>query len=331
MLSNGEGLLMGIINGFGSMANRYIEDEAAVEKQRKLEEIKAQIEEQKMRTQKELELEYAPQKAKVEAGIEEDARQKRVGIVDAALEDRAVDAVQKKYTDPVMGDTPLTDDQQSVLNEGMAKNVREREDTRQGILASNKERMLAERDAGLKMDPTAVNADNRDEFNTYRESVLAKDRERLKQQYEKDERRDAETTRRNQETEKIKEENARLARERQESSSVSKLDSAINAAGQLLESAKSKATSRIPKNVLGEPIEDINAYLAKDEGVKAAEKRLQDLLERQQKALDDAEKKQKEQSGSSASGPSKAPYPDGTRGMVKGKMYVVRNGTLVPE
>ena len=79
MLSNGEGFLMGIINGFGSMANRYIEDEAAVEKQRKLEEIKAQIREQEMRTQKELELEYAPQKAKVEAGIEEDARQKRVG------------------------------------------------------------------------------------------------------------------------------------------------------------------------------------------------------------------------------------------------------------
>lgn len=335
MLSNGEGFLMGIINGFGSMANRYIEDEAAVEKQRKLEEIKAQIREQEMRTQKELELEFAPQKAQVEAGIEEDARQKRVGIVDAALEDRAVDAVQKKYADPVMGDTPLTDEQQSVLNDGMAKNVREREGTRDGVLNSSMERMKATQDVGLKPDATVVTAEQKEDALGIREKDLDKRMTQFQARMDAEQKERERREKQGERTDALKADNLKLQGEKNENARISGLQSLITREEQHQEKIRQNFTAQYSKSMDAEmdPAKhaaQVNAAFMASPQYKASEKRIEELNGRLSKALEE-KPKTPEPTPNAGAGASRSPYPDGQRLSKNGKIYIVRNGVPVPE
>lgn len=336
MLSNGEGLLMGIINGFGSMANRYIEDDAAIEKQRKLEEIKAQIEEQKQRTLHEMELQYAPRKAEVASDIEEDARNKRVGIVNDALEKRAETAVQNKYADPVMGETPLTDDQQSVLNDGMAKNVRDREQTRQGVLNSSMERMKATQDAGLKPDSTVVTAEQKDENLAQREAGVkiaeAKVQASIEQYRLERERREKQ----GEKTDALKTENLKLQGERNENARISGIQSLITREEQHQETIRQRFTAQYSKSIDAtmDPAQhaaQVNAAFMASPQYKASEKRIEELSGRLNKALEDKPKATEATTSAPAANTSKAPYPDGQRLSKNGKTYIVRNGVPVPE
>lgn len=295
MLSNGEGLLMGIINGFGSMANRYIDDEAAVEKQRKLEEIKAQIREQELRTQTALELEFAPQKAQVAADIKETARKNEVGIVNEALEKRAENAVQKEYADPVMGDTPLTDDQQSVLNDGMAKNVREREGTRDGVLNSSMERMKATQDAGLKPDPTVVNAENKEEQLTIREANVKSAEAKWQAKNEQDRLERERREKQGERTDALKADNLKLQGERNENARISGLQSLITREEQHQEKIRQNFTAQYSKSMdaemePGKHAEQVNAAFMASPQYKASEKRIDELNGRLSKALEEKPK-----------------------------------------
>jgi len=295
MLSNGEGFLMGIINGFGSMANRYIEDDAAIEKQRKLEEIKAQIEEQKQRTLHEMELQYAPRKAEVASDIEEDARNKRVGIVNDALEKRAETAVQNKYADPVMGDTPLTDDQQSVLNDGMAKNVRDREQTRQGILNSSMERMKATQDAGLKPDPTVVNAEQKEEQLAYKEKDLDKRTAQFQARIDAEQKERERKEKQGDRTYTLQADNLKLQNERNENARIAGLQSLLTREEQNQETARKNFAAQYSKSIqnITDPVslaEQVDAAFRASPQYKASEKRIEDLSGRLNKALEDKPK-----------------------------------------
>lgn len=295
MLSNGEGLLMGIINGFGSMANRYIEDEAAVEKQRKLEEIKAQIREQEMRTQAALELEFAPQKAQVAADIKETARKNEVGIVNEALEKRAENAVQKKYADPVMGDTPLTDDQQSVLNDGMAKNVREREGTRDGVLNSSMERMKATQDVGLKPDATVVTAEQKEDALGIREKDLDKRMTQFQARMDAEQKERERREKQGDKTYALQTEIQKLQGERNENARISGLQNLITREEQnqlkLMQNFTAQYSKSMDANIDPEKhAAQVNAAFMASPQYKASEKRIDELNGRLSKALEEKPK-----------------------------------------
>jgi len=348
MLSNGEGLLMGIINGFGSMANRYIEDEAAVEKERKLAEIRAKIEEQKQRTLKEMDIEFGPRKAQVERDAAEEDRKMKVGIVDASLEKRAETAVQNKYADPVMGDEnmegykgPLTDDQQSVLNEGMAKNVREREGTRQGILASNKERMLATGDAGLKMDPTAVNVDNKETELSIREDALKNKANELQGRQDAARVKQGEKADADAKNEALKRDILELQKGTAGNKKIDALNSAITREETLIEKIKSNVAGMVLSEIQktsGSPEQNaqiVQAALEKDPQAQAAMKRAEEMRTRLNKMLEDSAKAPEPTpsatpASQSTSSGLKTPttndeikaYPKGTRFFANGKVWV---------
>lgn len=293
MLSNGEGLLMGIINGFGSMANRYIEDDAAIEKQRKLEEIKAQIEEQKMRTQQALELEFAPQKAQVASDIEETARNKRVGIVNDALEKRADAAVQEQHAAPVLSDTePLTPEQQSVMESGLVAN---RENTRQGILNSSMERLKAERDAGYKPDPTVVNAENKEEQLAYKEKDLDKRTAQLQAKVDAEKVAAEQRAKQGEKTYTLQADNLKLQNERNENARIAGIQSLLTREEQNQETIRRNFIAQYSKSFesITEPdklAEKVDAAFRASPQYKASEKRIEELSGRLSKALEEKPK-----------------------------------------
>lgn len=299
MLSNGEGLLMGIINGFGSMANRYIEDEAAVEKQRKLEEIKAQIREQEMRTQKALELEFAPQKAQVDRDAAEEDRKMKVGIVDEALQKRADNAADNLPDDPKLGYQdvigargPLSEEQQAARDQGLEAN---REKTRQGILNSSMERMKATQDAGLKPDATVVTAEQKEENLAQREAGVKIAEAKVQAKIEQDRLERERREKQGDKTYALQTENQKLQGERNENARISGLQSLITREEQNQLKLMQNFTTQYSKSMDAtmdpeKHAAQVNAAFMASPQYKASEKRIDELNGRLSKALDEKPK-----------------------------------------
>lgn len=344
MLSNGEGLLMGIINGFGSMANRYIEDDAAIEKQRKLEEIKAQIEEQKLRTQQALELEFAPRKAEVAAGIEEDARNKRVGIVNDALTKRADDAAKNLpddpnlgYQDVIGGRGPLSEDQQAARDQGLEAN---RNKARQGILNSSMERLKAERDAGYKPDPTVVNAEGKEDALAIREAGVKAAEAKVQARIEQDRLERERREKQGKETDEIKRDNLKLIGERNENARIAGIQSLIDREEKNQLKLMQNFTAQYSKSLDAtmdpeKHAAQVNAAFMASPQYKESEKRIEELSGRLNKALEDKPKAPEPTTSAPMASQAvptgfKTPttndeiksYPKGTRFFANGKMWV---------
>lgn len=170
---------LGFLGGAASGALGIIDRERKAEEEERMMrlrdelDMKKQVALERIREDREMaresrRLEQMPQELKIKSDAEaeaaESARTKKVGLINSQLEKNADADTASKFADPVMGDTPLTTEQQSVLDQGMTKNVEERNKNKADFMANSRNKLNAEVESGYEKTSTLAGMDTKEQI-----------------------------------------------------------------------------------------------------------------------------------------------------------------------
>lgn len=123
------------IGGAAEAGAGLINSNIAQEQKKSLADYNAQLDIQKSRAIEAMRLENLPQQLKMQADAADLPRQAQVARIAEEKKRIAAGAVGARYADPVLGDTPLSPDQQSVMDQGMDQQGREKTALTERIMA----------------------------------------------------------------------------------------------------------------------------------------------------------------------------------------------------